>query len=495
MFLMNYTRPDIAYAVSRLSRYTHNPSGEHWIALKRLLKYLKGTLDWKLEFIGFPAILEEYCDANWVSDNDEVSSTSGYVFTLGGAAISWKSSKQTCIARSTMESEFIALDLAGQEAEWLRSLLADIPLWGRPTPPVSLLCDSQAAICVAKNQAYNGKKRHIRIRQESVRRLIKNGVLSLEYVKSERNLADTLTKGLGFPISLLSDREQGGLSRTTAAAIRLGSARGRGRVLSECFSIRRAISPAVHSGFGYTEFRATVLTSGDGPPTAAITHIGANSFLRQWFLPRHGNGPFEDGSSKDTCTGSQIIPSIYHLSSQKMGYCERFHVERFVEDLGSAEQGGKKLTKTLMYFEGCPNPLGCSILLRGANGDELKKTKHVVQYGIFAVYLLALETSFLADEGASLPGLPLDNPISASFMDKPSIISRSISTFPGFSVPSDKMSQDHRRDNNVSTLPNGTSLLSSSSPPLEFTALSSSPSEKVIPDAFSNKNYMDSNVS
>ncbi|KAE8706032.1 hypothetical protein F3Y22_tig00110410pilonHSYRG00135 [Hibiscus syriacus] len=114
-----------------------------------------GTLDWKLEFLGYPAVLEGYCDANWVSKNDEVSSTSRYVFTLGGAVISWKSSKQTCIARSTMESEFIALDLAGQEVEWLRSLLVDIPLWGRPTPPISLLCDSHAAICVAKNQAYN----------------------------------------------------------------------------------------------------------------------------------------------------------------------------------------------------------------------------------------------------------------------------------------------------------------------------------------------------
>ncbi|KAE8666786.1 hypothetical protein F3Y22_tig00112491pilonHSYRG00280 [Hibiscus syriacus] len=145
MFLMNYTRPDIAYAVSRLSRYTHNPSG--------------------------------YCDANWVSDNDE--------------------------------SEFIALDLAGQEAKWLRNLLADIPLWGRPTPPVLLLCDSQAAICVAKNQAYNGKKRHIRIRHESVRHLIKNGVLSLEYVKSERNLADPLTKGLSRKLVLYSSRGMG----------------------------------------------------------------------------------------------------------------------------------------------------------------------------------------------------------------------------------------------------------------------------------------------
>ncbi|KAK8704498.1 hypothetical protein V6N13_048120 [Hibiscus sabdariffa] len=87
MFLMNCTRPDIAYAVSRLSRYTHNPSNEHWIAIKRLLKYLR--------------------------------------------AISWKSSKQTYIARSTMESEFIALDLAGQEAEWLRNLLAEIPFVGK----------------------------------------------------------------------------------------------------------------------------------------------------------------------------------------------------------------------------------------------------------------------------------------------------------------------------------------------------------------------------
>ncbi|KAK8609373.1 hypothetical protein V6N13_061822 [Hibiscus sabdariffa] len=173
MFLMNCTRPDIAYAVSRLSRYTHNP---------------------------------RYYDANWVSDNDEVSSTSGYVFTLGGAAISWKSSKQTCIARSTMESEFLALDLAGQEAACLRNLLAEIPLWGRPTPPVSLLCDSQSAISVAKTQAYNGKKRHIRIRHESVRHLIRNGVLSLEYVRSERNLADPLTKGLSQKLVLDSLR-------------------------------------------------------------------------------------------------------------------------------------------------------------------------------------------------------------------------------------------------------------------------------------------------
>lgn len=124
------------------------------------------------------------------------SSTSGYVFTLCGSAISWKSAKQTCIARSTMEAEFIALDLASLEADWLRSLLADIPLWRKPTPSISMHCDSQSAIRVAKNSVYNGKKRHIRVRHVSVRQFIVNGVISLEYVRTEKNLADPFTKGL-----------------------------------------------------------------------------------------------------------------------------------------------------------------------------------------------------------------------------------------------------------------------------------------------------------
>ncbi|XP_076883986.1 1-phosphatidylinositol-3-phosphate 5-kinase FAB1B-like [Bidens hawaiensis] len=132
------------------------------------------------------------------------------------------------------------------------------------------------------------------------------------------------------------------------------------------------------------------------------------------------------------CTGAQIVPSIDHLSSQKLGYCDMFHVQRFQEEHGTAGQGGKKLVKTLMYFEGCPKPFGCTILLRGASGDELKKVKHVVQYGVFAAYHLALETSFLADEGASLPELPLKTTLTVALPDKPSNIDRSISTIPGF---------------------------------------------------------------
>ena len=83
-------------------------------------------MDWCLHFCKVPVVLEVFYDANWVADNDEVSSISGYFFTLEGGAISWKSTKQTCIACSTMESESIALELAGQEAEWRKGLLTDI---------------------------------------------------------------------------------------------------------------------------------------------------------------------------------------------------------------------------------------------------------------------------------------------------------------------------------------------------------------------------------
>ncbi|KAJ4848118.1 hypothetical protein Tsubulata_026169 [Turnera subulata] len=175
------------------------------------------------------------------------------------------------------------------------------------------------------------------------------------------------------------------------------------------------------------------------------------------------------------CTGAQIVPSIDHLTSPKLGHCDMFHVDKLLEEHGSAGQGGKKLTKTLMFFEGCPKPLGCTILLKGANGDELKKVKHVVQYGIFAAYHLALETSFLADEGATLPELPLKSPITVALPDKPSSIDRSISSIPGFNLygagkpsgsqsgsallTSDKGSSEMQKSNEVSDVALSTSRL------------------------------------
>jgi len=151
LHLMSFSRPDIAYAVSRLNRYTQYPSQDHWDAFARLMRYLRGTMDYAIEYSGFLAMLEGYSDANWISDSDETKSTSGYVFTLGSGTITWRSAKQTIIARSTMESELFALEMTGSEAEWLKNFLINILLRMKPTPSVSIHCDCQSTIVIAKN--------------------------------------------------------------------------------------------------------------------------------------------------------------------------------------------------------------------------------------------------------------------------------------------------------------------------------------------------------
>ncbi|XVE74717.1 hypothetical protein DITRI_Ditri12bG0039900 [Diplodiscus trichospermus] len=103
------------------------------------------------------------------------------------------------------------------------------------------------------------------------------------------------------------------------------------------------------------------------------------------------------------CTGALVCPSIDNLSTTRLGNCELFQLEKVSEEHEIANQFNKKPSKTLMFFEGCPRRLGCTVLLRGRSREELKKVKHVVQYAVFAAYHLSLETSFLADEGATLP--------------------------------------------------------------------------------------------
>ena len=196
MYAMISTRPDIAYAVGKLSRFTSNPSRHHWHAITRVFKYLKGTMNYGLSYMGFPSVLEGYSDASWINNAEDSSSTSGWVFLLGGGAISWASKKQTCITGSTMESEFVALAAAGKEAEWLRNLVYEIPIWPKPISPISIRCDSTATLAKAYSQIYNGKSRHLGVRHSMIRELIMNGVISIEFVRSQQNLADHLTKGL-----------------------------------------------------------------------------------------------------------------------------------------------------------------------------------------------------------------------------------------------------------------------------------------------------------
>ena len=99
MYLASATRPDISFAVSKLSRFVSNPGDVHWHALERVMRYLKGTASYGIHYSGYPRVLEGYSDSNWISDVDETKATSGYLFTLGGGAVSWKSCKQTILTR------------------------------------------------------------------------------------------------------------------------------------------------------------------------------------------------------------------------------------------------------------------------------------------------------------------------------------------------------------------------------------------------------------
>ena len=112
----NCTRPDIAYTIGRLSRYIQSPNQDHWVPIRRVLKYLRGTSDYGLCYSGFPNVLEGFSNASWIYDSNEIKSTSGYGFTRGGGVFSWKSSKKTCITQSSMKAEFIVLEKASSEA-------------------------------------------------------------------------------------------------------------------------------------------------------------------------------------------------------------------------------------------------------------------------------------------------------------------------------------------------------------------------------------------
>ncbi|KAK1561446.1 hypothetical protein QYE76_008287 [Lolium multiflorum] len=212
MYLASATRPDISFVVSKLSRFVSRPGDVHWHALERVLRYLKGTASYGIHYTGYPRVLEGYSDANWISDADETKATSGYLFTLGGGAVSWKSCKQTIITRSTMEAELTALDTATVEAEWLRELLMDLPVVEKPIPAIPMNCDNQTVIVKVNSSKDNMKSsRHVKRRLKTVRKMRNSGVIALDYIHTSRNLADPFTKGLSRNVIENASREMVGL--------------------------------------------------------------------------------------------------------------------------------------------------------------------------------------------------------------------------------------------------------------------------------------------
>ncbi|KAM2008549.1 hypothetical protein ACFX16_003427 [Malus domestica] len=195
MYAMICTRPDIAYAVSITSRYQSNPGSEHWGAVKTVLKYLRRTKDMFLVYGGASELrVEGYTDADFQSDVDDRSSNSGYVLTLNGGAVNWKSKKQSVIADSTTEVEYIAAAEAGKEAFWMKKFITELGVVPTITSPVTLYCDNSGAIAQAKEPRAHQKNKHFDRRFNIIRRYDAEGKVNILKVASADNVADPLTK-------------------------------------------------------------------------------------------------------------------------------------------------------------------------------------------------------------------------------------------------------------------------------------------------------------
>ncbi|KAJ9546750.1 hypothetical protein OSB04_019293 [Centaurea solstitialis] len=198
MYAMLCTRPDVAYSVSVTSRYQQNPGEPHWVAVKNILKYLRRTKDMFLVFGGSEdeISVKGYSDASFQTDRDDFRSQSGYVFTLNGGAISWKSSKQDTIADSTTEAEYIAASDVAKEAVWLRNFLSDLRVVASVSRPIDIFCDNSGAVAQAKEPREHHKSRHVLRKYHLIREIIGRGDVRICKIPTEENVADPLTKPL-----------------------------------------------------------------------------------------------------------------------------------------------------------------------------------------------------------------------------------------------------------------------------------------------------------
>ena len=189
------TRPDIAHAVSVVSKFNSEPTEAHMKAVKRIFRYIKGTINLSLNYNGNGKPMFGYSDADWASDSDDRHSTSGNAFLLAGGAISWLSQKQQTVALSTCEAEYMALAVAAQEAIWLRRLLKDLQLIDTEEP-TEILEDNQGAIAMSKNPVGHKRTKHIDIKHHFIRETIQAGTIVLTYCPTKDMVADTFTKAL-----------------------------------------------------------------------------------------------------------------------------------------------------------------------------------------------------------------------------------------------------------------------------------------------------------
>ncbi|KAJ9519966.1 hypothetical protein QJQ45_014694 [Haematococcus lacustris] len=192
LYLTCCTRPDIAFAVGALARHMSAPTKQHWAAACSVLCYLKGTTDQGLLFGGVSG-LQGFSDADYAGDKDTARSTTGYIFTLNGGAISWSSRLQPTVAMSTAEAKYMAASSAAKEALWLRKLMRDLQL---DASCVHLGCDNRAAIQLLHNPMATSRAKHIDVHHHFVRERISRGEVAFHYCHTSSMLADILTKPL-----------------------------------------------------------------------------------------------------------------------------------------------------------------------------------------------------------------------------------------------------------------------------------------------------------
>ncbi|KAL5838605.1 hypothetical protein ACOSQ3_015774 [Xanthoceras sorbifolium] len=193
---LSHTRPDISFVVNKLSQYLVSPTQVHWLACKRVLRYLKGSITRGLWFKKCAAALniEAYTDADWESCFDDRRSTSGNCLFLGGNLICWSSKKQHVVARSSTEAEYRSMSQVITDIIWLKSLLAELG-FSSPSPAV-VWCNNMGANALALNPVYHSRTKHVEIDVHFIRENVASKEIEPRYVPTEFQIADILTKGL-----------------------------------------------------------------------------------------------------------------------------------------------------------------------------------------------------------------------------------------------------------------------------------------------------------
>ncbi|XP_066341683.1 uncharacterized mitochondrial protein AtMg00810-like [Miscanthus floridulus] len=194
-YLMN-SRPDLAYSVGYLSRFMESPTAEHMVAIKRVLRYIAGTLHYGCYYQREKeAQLTGFSDSDLAGDLDTRKSTTGVLFFLGSSLITWQSQKQRVVALSSCEAEYIAATTAACQGIWLARLLAELK--GEKVRSITLKMDSESAIQLSKNPVFHDRSKHIDVRYHFIRECVEENRVKLQSVRTAEELADILTKALG----------------------------------------------------------------------------------------------------------------------------------------------------------------------------------------------------------------------------------------------------------------------------------------------------------